>query len=187
MIARHPRSAFSTVTRKNETEQRDTDACLPKLLIKRNRLPWDIETQQVSKKRKLKKTVKFDDVNHTIYQHYTEGDLQNSWCSNYDYTKFKIECMLTLKAVNAVKGDVSRLDFSKISTRGLEDQIVRCVYCKKRKRRKQFIQLLLCQQEISRMNGSSDPRRLRTISESYSKDSREVGIALGKFDRFLSV
>ena len=155
---------------------------------RKRELPSSIfENTPVSKKRRRhQKSVHFQENTERISNPSTREDLKNSWYSEYDYSDFKADCIHTLKTVNAVNGDVSLIDVNEVSTRGLEDQIVRCVHFLKRKKRKQFIRLILSQQAISRVAGSSYPMRLRSISECFSTDSRKFAIALGDLDRNFS-
>jgi hypothetical protein len=144
----------------------------------------DIESQQIANKRRRleKKRVRFADTPQTCDCHHTHEDLQNAWYTCYDYGRFKMECAFTLKTFNVLKGDTSRLDPTKISMRGLEDQLVRKISQWKKQRRVTLVQMVLRQQVWNRVTGNADTSGLCEISEHFSKDGKAHALSLGNRD-----
>jgi hypothetical protein len=89
---------------------------------------------------------------------------------------------LTLKTFSVLKGDTSRLDPTKISIRGLEDQLVRQRSKLKKQRRATLVQTVLRQQAWNRVTGNADTSGLCEISEHFSKDGKALALSLGNRD-----
>ena len=176
MISAYPQAILAT-------KPSESNRCATNFMTKRRRLSEEHHVSQPTKKsRRLSKSVKFCEQVDIIYHEFDQSDAQNAWYSQSDYKRFKTDCLLTLKSVESVDGDIASLDHSHISVRGLEDQIVRFMYCLTTKKKAQFIQLVLQQQEVSRLLGHADPQRLRSVSETFSQESKDTAIKMGQLD-----
>jgi hypothetical protein len=134
-----------------------------------------------NKRRRLeKKRVRFADTPQICDCHHTDDDLHNAWYTCYDYGRFKIDCAFTLKTFSVLKGDTSRLDPTKISIRGLEDQLARRLSPLKKQRRVKLVQMVLRQQKWNRVTGNTSG--LCEISEHFSKDGKALALSLGNRD-----
>jgi hypothetical protein len=183
-----PQPSYTTSSFKCGETLNRSGLSVPSFLRKRSLPLWDDVEHAPVKKRKLRKTVGFADKDKVQHQHCTEEDIQNAWYSNLDYKSFTDECRDTLKKVDAVNGNVDRLDLSEICMRGLETQIIPQVFHLKRRRKKLLIGMVVRQHELHKMTGNRDDGKLRAISLMFSKHSREWGIELGALDRaFIAV
>jgi hypothetical protein len=136
----------------------------------------------VVKRRKTKKSVHFGATTQGPSWHATKNDDQRAWYYGAEYNGFKDECREVLRNVDAVKGDLTKIDGNKYCIRGLEDQVVPRVYHQRRKRKKCIIQMVLRQQDLHRQMGISNPQKLHTICELYSKQSKAWALELAALD-----
>lgn len=136
----------------------------------------------VAKRRKTKKSVQFGATTQGPSWHVTKEDDQRAWYYAAEYHSFKDECRQALKNVDAVKGDLTKIDCNKYCLRGLEDQISPRVYHIRRKRKRFLIQMVLGQQDLHRQMGMSNPQKLHTICELYSKQSKDWALELATLD-----
>jgi hypothetical protein len=159
-------------------------------LIRKRAFPfcWRTENQQeehafhVAKRRKTKKSVQFGETNQGPSWHVTKTDNQRAWYYGAEYNSFKDECREALRNVDAVKGDLTKIDGNKYCLRGLEDQVIPRVYHLRRKRKRSLIQMVLRQQNLHRQMGISNPQKLHTICELYSKQSKDWALELAALD-----
>jgi ribosome-associated translation inhibitor RaiA len=191
MISLHSKAAFTKLMDYTAGIQRDNDEIyMPKCCLgKRTSLHSDIgESQQIvvpNKRGRLeKKRVRFADTTpQTCDCHHAHEDLHNAWYTYNDYGRFKIECAITLKTFSVLKGDTSRLDPTKISIRGLEDQLDRRISRLKKQRRVTLVETILRQQAWNRETGFANSSCLCEISERFSKDGKAHALSLGNRDR----
>jgi hypothetical protein len=140
------------------------------------------QESHVAKRRKTKKSVQFGATTQGLSWYVTEEDAQRAWYCDAEYDSFKDECREVLMNVDAVKGDLAKVDGNKYCLRGLEDQIAPRVYYLRRKRKKSLIQMVLRQQDLHRQMGISNPQKLHTICEMYSKHSKYWALKLATLD-----
>jgi hypothetical protein len=170
--------------RKNEEA---TTICQPNdfACTKRGLQEAEIHEEPVPKKRKVKKRVSIAEENEIKHcARYTDEDIREAWCNDFDYSIFKIECLYTVMTIRFVKGDLAKLDPSIICTRGLESHLGRRISSVNRTRRRvALIQMVLNQQNINRVVGNESSCGLRLISEKLSQDATFMAIVLGQLDK----
>jgi hypothetical protein len=189
MIELNSQSTYNALKVETESKCGESDFFLQKRFLRKRVLlqvssTSSIEQGQVSKKKKLRKTVKIMDKKPKVsYRDYTEEDLRNAWYSGSDYGEFMNECRVALKKVDSVDGDMEKLDpYEEVCMRGLEDQTIPEVFHLKRRRKKTLIHLVVNQQEMHKMTGNVDAGRLRAISMMFSKQAKEWAVDLGALD-----
>lgn len=170
-------------TFKAEDKWRKSDFALSPVILRKRALPLsDVQNEPVFKRSKLTKTVRFsDETDEAECHYYTKEDVQNAWYCKLDYSSFTNECRLALRGVDAVNGNVDRLD-SQVSMRGLEDQIVPQIFHFKRKRKKSLIQMVMRQHEMHKATGNVDASKIRAVSVMFSRASKEFALELGALD-----
>ena len=137
----------------------------------------------VAKRRtKPKKSVQFGATTQGPSWHVTKEDDQRAWYNAAEYHSFKDECRQVLRNVDAVKGDLTKIDCNKYCLRGLEDQVIPRDYHMRRKRKRFLIQMVLGQQDLHRQMGISNPQKLHTICELYAKKSKDWALELAALD-----
>jgi hypothetical protein len=150
--------------------------------------PWTTGNQgglhefHVAKRRKTKKSVHFGVTTQGPSWHVTIEDDQRAWYYAAEYHGFKDECREILRNVDAVKGDLAKINGNKDCLRGLEEQVIPRVYHLRRKRKRFLIQMVLGQQNLHRQMGISNPQKLHAICELYSKQSKDWALELAALD-----
>jgi hypothetical protein len=147
---------------------------------------WITENQgqefHVAKRRRTKKSVQFGATTQGPSWQVTKEDAQRAWYDGAEYDNFTDECREALRNLDAVKGDLTKMDGNKYCIRGLEDQIATRIYQLRRKRKRSLSQMVLRQQDLHRQMGISNPQKLHTICELYSKQSKDWALELAALD-----
>jgi len=135
------------------------------------------------KKRLRTKKVRFDDTKNTIkYRHLIKEDLKNAWMQEHEYQAIREENRQTILAIKAAEGQVSALDSQKFCVRGLEEQISFFLFQSERTRQRKLIRCIVQEQKTLKQMGCFDPKVLRALSMTLSRDARSKAIRLAFID-----
>lgn len=119
----------------------------------------------------------------TAIHQVTEDDTtMETWYQREELVSFHKDRLLTVKALKRAKGDITRLDPSQCSLRGLED-IISAQYGRARRLKKtRTVRMILQVQAEQRELGVSDPELIRSLSMLFSQMSRDQAIEIAEID-----
>jgi hypothetical protein len=95
---------------------------------------------------------------------------------------FHLDCTQTIQALKRARGDPSSLDPSVHCLRGLEKRISSKYNRERRLQQLNIIRLVLKAQEEQRKSGIIDPERIKSLSKTLSRMSRDQAFELAELD-----
>jgi hypothetical protein len=160
-------------------------AAFTKSLNRKPLLP--IKVEQIPSK--AKRSVRFSNINSTVTStlEISEEELRTMWYKDEEYSSFKQECRRTLTAIKTAKGKLSALDPTEYSVQGLEQFLSTKQMASRKKKAKRYIDVMMRQQYVQKRTGRSDPSRLKSLSEMFSKQAGQRAYLRGVIDHALTV
>lgn len=139
----------------------------------------------IIKKKRASRVVRFAESNKifAIERSFSSDEQKrNIWYQPSDYAEIDREILKSLKALEAVNGDILNLNQDDYSLRGLEQRTSKHIAHLRRLRVCISVRAVLDQQQVQRKIGASDPETIGDVSRRFSESARTRARELGAFD-----
>jgi len=123
--------------------------------------------------------------NTVLFRHVLESELEKSWYRSKDYSDFESANRTTLDAFNRAQGQLTMLDNEEYCIRGLEAHVSDAIRKLRQSRIISNKQVVLDQQKVQRFHGVQDPLMLASVSQIFSKQSRQQALSMGALDEVM--